>query len=106
MALISLKSGTADTIFNKLVSFFEKHNIPYNENMVRFASDGANVMFAQHNSVMSKLKKDNQHLFTMKCICHSFSLCASYACQKLPRSAEDFARDVYNYTGNSPKRIV
>jgi hypothetical protein len=41
----------------------------------------------------------------MKCICHSFHLCASYACQKLPRYIEDLTRDIYNYFGSSPKRI-
>lgn len=41
----------------------------------------------------------------MKCICHSFHLCASYAWQKLPRYIEDLTRDIYNYFGSSPKRI-
>ncbi|KAG5865962.1 hypothetical protein JTB14_012191 [Gonioctena quinquepunctata] len=41
----------------------------------------------------------------MKCNCHSFNLCASYACEKLPRGVKDFCRDVYNHVQNSPKRI-
>lgn len=41
----------------------------------------------------------------MKCICHSFHLCASYACEQLPTEIEKFTRDVYNYFSNSPKRI-
>lgn len=40
----------------------------------------------------------------MKCICHSFNLCANYACKKLPRWVEDLARDVHNYIAGSPKR--
>ncbi|KAJ8968820.1 hypothetical protein NQ314_002082 [Rhamnusium bicolor] len=40
----------------------------------------------------------------MKCICHSFHLCASYACEKLPQEVEQFCREVYNYFSNSPKR--
>lgn len=32
----------------------------------------------------------------MKCVCHSFHLCASCACKTLPRGVEDLARDVYN----------
>uniref|UniRef100_A0A1Y1MFW2 BED-type domain-containing protein n=1 Tax=Photinus pyralis TaxID=7054 RepID=A0A1Y1MFW2_PHOPY len=43
-------------------------------------------------------------IFVMKCICHSFHLCASYACEKLPEEVEKFARYVYNYFSNSPKR--
>nr|CAI5826534.1 unnamed protein product [Callosobruchus analis] len=40
----------------------------------------------------------------MKCICHSFHLYASYACEKLPQEAETFTGDIYNYCLNSPKR--
>ena len=51
------------------------------------------------------LAKDVPHLFTMKCICHSFALCASYACATLPRIIEDNCRDVYNYLNNSYNRL-
>ena len=39
----------------------------------------------------------------MRCICHSAHLCASHACKKLPRTAEELMHDVYNYFSNSPK---
>lgn len=39
----------------------------------------------------------------MKCICHSFNLCASYACKKLPQGIEDLPRGTRNYITNSPK---
>lgn len=39
----------------------------------------------------------------MKYICHSFHLCAFYACNKLPRCIEDLARDIYYYF-QSPKQ--
>ena len=51
------------------------------------------------------LRNDVKGLFIQKCICHSFALCASYACLKLPRAIEDLARDVYNYFNSSPKRM-
>ena len=40
----------------------------------------------------------------MRCICHSAHLCASHACEKLPRTAEDLLHDVYNYFCHSAKR--
>ena len=40
----------------------------------------------------------------MRCICHSAHLCASHACEKLPRTAEELLRDVYNYFYHSSKR--
>ncbi|KAI4455636.1 hat family dimerization domaincontaining protein-related [Holotrichia oblita] len=72
--------------------------------MIGFASDGANVMLGSNHSLMTLLKRDVPSLFVMKCICHSFHLCASYSCEKLPRFVEDMTRDIYN--SSSPKRIA
>ena len=73
--------------------------------MIGFASDGANAMMGAHNSLSSRLVTDIPNLFIMKCICHSFHLCASYACMSLPRAVEQLTRDVYNYFMSSPKRL-
>lgn len=81
------------------------NEIPYKENMIGLASDGANSMMGDHNSLSSRLKTDIPNLFIMKCICHSFNLCASYACITLPRTVEQLARDVYNYFMSGPKRL-
>lgn len=45
------------------------------------------------------------NIFVLKCICHSFALCASNACCKLPHFIETVTRDIHNYFANSPKRI-
>lgn len=100
-----MKDAKAEDIFGKIKSYFEEKNIPYRKNVIGFASDGANVMTGKHNSVMSRLKEEVDNIFLMRCICHSFHLCASAACEKLPRGVEDVVRDVYNYFSNSPKRI-
>ncbi len=39
----------------------------------------------------------------MRCICHTAHLCASHACEKLPQTAEELTREVYNYFSNSAK---
>lgn len=62
-------------------------------NMIGHAADGA-APFPLQTSI--------QDLFILTCVCHSFHLCASYVCSKLPRSIEDLTRDVYNYF-QSPK---
>nr|CAI5823269.1 unnamed protein product [Callosobruchus analis]CAI5844764.1 unnamed protein product [Callosobruchus analis] len=49
-------------------------------------------MFGQHHSISTLFAKGIPNLFLMKCIRHSFHLCASYACKKLPQGMEDFAR--------------
>lgn len=102
--LIKIDKADASTLYNHIVNFFETNVIPYKDNLIGIASDGANVMMGEHHSVISLLKKDIPNLYTIKCICHSFHLCASYACRKLPRFVEDLTRDIYNYFGSSPKR--
>ena len=100
-----LKDVTAQTLYNNVVNFFSENYIPYKENLIGFAADGANSMLGAHKSLSALLKADAPHLFIMKCICHSFALCASNACLKLPRSVEDLARDIYSYFNCSPKRM-
>lgn len=73
--------------------------------MIGYASVGANNMMGSHNSLATKLRNDIPNIFVFKCICHSFHLCASYSCMKLPKYVEDVARDVYNYISNNPKRL-
>ncbi|GBP15877.1 Zinc finger protein 862 [Eumeta japonica] len=105
LCLIPIVDGTATALHNACKEYFDKENIPYKENMIGFAADGANTMFGSHHSLSTLFANEIPHLFMMKCICHSFHLCASYACKTLPRGVEDFARDVYNYIQNSPKRL-
>ncbi|CAH2009382.1 unnamed protein product [Acanthoscelides obtectus] len=105
LALIPLQGATADDLHEKIVRFFDNNGIPWRNNLIGFASDGASVMVGRLNSLTTKLQAQIQNLFTLKCICHSFSLCASNACSKLPRRAEDLVRNVYNFFSNSPKRI-
>ncbi|XP_030752333.1 uncharacterized protein LOC115879579 [Sitophilus oryzae] len=105
LTLIAMKSSKAVDIYREIVSFLNKNNVPFLNNLIGFASDGANVMAGAHESVMAKLKTDIPHIFLMKCVCHSFALCSSSACMKLPRAVEDCIRNIYNYIANSPKRI-
>lgn len=102
--LVPVEDASAGRLYKALVGAFERAGVPYKDNMVGFALDGANVMMGTNHSVMMLLKKDTPNLFILKRLCHSFHLCASYACVKLPRVVEDLLRDVYNYFNASPKR--
>lgn len=101
--LIELSDATAEILFVKIIHSFKKHNVEL-ENMIGFASDGANVMMENNNSVMSRFRILIPDLFIFKCICHSFHLCASIACEKLPAYVEILVRDIHNYLNTSPKR--
>ena len=105
LGLVPVADATAQSLYNCVVQFFAHNEIPYKTSLIGFASDGASNMFGVNHSLAMLLAKDVPHLFTMKCICHSFALCASYACATLPRIIEDNCRDVYNYLNNSYKRL-
>lgn len=94
--LVSVEDASAVGIHTEIVKSLEQHNIPWKSNLIGYAADGANVMMGNNHSVNVLLKKDLPHLFFMKCICHSFALCASYAGEKIPQFVEDLVRDVYN----------
>ena len=103
--LVPVENANAQSLYEIVVKCLADEGIPYKNNMIGFASDGASVMMGAHNSLASRLKSDIPDLFIMKCICHSFHLCASYACATLPRTVEQLARDVYNYFMSSPKQL-
>ncbi|KAJ8929609.1 hypothetical protein NQ314_017686 [Rhamnusium bicolor] len=80
LALIPVGDATGAAIFDHIIAFFDKYDVPYN--CIGFASDGTNSMMGVHNSLASRMRETIPHIFIMKCICHSFHLCASYTCEK------------------------
>lgn len=104
LALIKVADATALNLYNVIVKFFNENNINYKEMMIGFASDGAANMFGIHHSVSQLFLKDIPDLFLMKCICHSFALCANEACKTLDEEVEQSVRRMHSYFKNSYKR--
>lgn len=103
--VIEVAAADATTIVTTINSLFQKEGIPI-DNIVGYASDTTNVMFGQNHSVVTLLKQRLPNLVVIKCLCHTAHLCASHACEKLPRSIESFIRDVYSHFSHSAKRIA
>lgn len=103
--LILVPDQTADGLYTAIVTFFNDNNIPYKENMVGFASDGASVMFRSKQGIAQKFRSDIPNIFITKCICHSLALCVSKACDALPLEVEKMMKDVYLYIRYSSKRL-
>lgn len=97
--LQEISNATANGVFEAIMDFFKKNNIPYQNNLIGFAS-----MFGINHSVKTLLENEVKGIFVMKCICHSLALCASYACEKIPNFVEDLVREVYVYMKYSFKR--
>lgn len=102
--LKEMAQATANDIYSEIINFFNNNSIPYKDNLIGFASDGASTMFGVRHSVKTLLENEIPHIFVMKCMCHSLALCASYAAEKLPNYVEDFIREVYTYMHQSFKR--
>ncbi|RLU25331.1 hypothetical protein DMN91_001487 [Ooceraea biroi] len=105
LELISLDA--TDCSADKLYSAFEKclksKDIPLS-NIIGMACDNASVMIGEHNSFMSRLRKEVPALIVLKCICHSSALIASKACSKLPDSCDNLLHAVATYFSGSAKR--
>lgn len=97
------QGSTAEHLYKTVINVLDNANIPH-LNLIGFASDGCNTMMGANNSVVSRLKTVYPGIVILKCICHSLHLCASHACEELPRMCEDLARDIYNFFKNSSKR--
>ncbi|KAL1478592.1 hypothetical protein MTO96_034971 [Rhipicephalus appendiculatus] len=95
--LVPVSDATASSLYSSLKAVFSNAEIPYKTNLIGFVADGANVMMGSRHSVAPLLQADIPGIYIMKCVCHSFYLCASCACKTLPRGIEDLARDVFNY---------
>lgn len=95
LGLIEVPQADAVTLHKEISGFFEASNIDYKKNLIGIAADGAAVMTGRLNSVVTKLRDDVPNIFIFKCICHSFALCSSYACKKLPIEIEILTRDIY-----------
>lgn len=97
------EGATAQHLYDCVMKVIKDANIS-EENLIGFASDGCNTMMGVNNSFSSRLKQNFPGIMILKCICHSLHICASKACEKLPRMCEDLARDVHAYFKNSSKR--
>lgn len=102
--LIELDSSTSVGIYLCFKKLLDDNNIPYN-NVVGVAADNANVMMGNIQSVRTLLRDNiNNKIIVIGCTCHSFHLCSSHACKKLPPYLEQFIHNVCNYFSHSSKR--
>uniref|UniRef100_A0A1X7V0R0 DUF4371 domain-containing protein n=1 Tax=Amphimedon queenslandica TaxID=400682 RepID=A0A1X7V0R0_AMPQE len=103
--LLEVSYGDETTPTTTILPAFHETDIPLYD-LIGYASDITNVMFGQHHSVVSSLKKKIPQLFTMNSFCHTSHLCASYSCKRLPRAIEILIPDIYSQFSHSAKRIA
>lgn len=105
LGLLEINDGsTASNIYDTLINYLTSVGIKL-ENMVGFAADNCATMMGHLNGVQSLLRKRIPNLVVIGCVSHSFNLCASNACLKLPRRVEDLVRDIYSHFSFSSRRM-
>ncbi|CAH1183927.1 unnamed protein product [Phaedon cochleariae] len=104
LCLSQVNSCYAGSLFKTVCDVLRQNKIPF-ENLVGFDADNASVMMGDKSGLKARFRDINQNIFVIGCVCHSFALCSSSACLKLPRSLEEFIRQIYNHFANSSKRL-
>lgn len=95
--------ATGENLFNIVNQCFEEDNISWKK-CLSMSSDGARAMVGEFNSVLSRVKKQQEQVWFLHCTCHVAHLAASHACNELPDVCEQLTRDVYAFFKMSGKR--
>lgn len=103
LSLIEVKDSSAKNLYEAIIDFFTRNNIN-SRNMLGLGADNASVMQGNKTGLKAQFQELIPHIFVLGCVCHSFSLCSSAACTKLPKNVEKFCRDVCNYFSHSSVR--
>lgn len=72
-------------------------------NVVSYSADDASVNFGKHNSVVTKLKEENENLIKANCRCHILRHCAKFGFKLLKYDVETLVLKIYSDFSSSPK---
>lgn len=96
-------AATGENLFNVVNEAFLEDEISW-EKCISMSSDGAKAMVGEFNSVLSRVKVQQNCVWFLHCTCHVAHLAASHACREMPDTLEQFTRDVYTFFKTSGKR--
>lgn len=100
---IEADESTAKGLYSLFKKCLTNNNLDLN-NIVGYCSDNASVMMGKNESFKTYLLKDNPHIITNGCICHSAHLVAVAAADNIPSNVETLLHNLYSYFSRSPKR--
>lgn len=95
--------ASGENLFDTVNASFKADSVPW-ENCLSMSSDGAKAMVGEFNSVLSRVKQQQENVWFLHCTCHVAHLAASHACSELPDVCEQLAKDVYVHFKSSGKR--
>ena len=83
LRLVRSRGATAEYLTGLLITTLDEMGVDPKK-MVAFSADTCNVMFGARSGVTTRLRAKNEHIFNVRCACHSIHLCSSKACKRLP----------------------
>lgn len=90
------RRAAGEELYDLIRNYFAREQIPV-ENIVGFASDGANNVAGVRNSVASRMRRDFPGIFVIKCLSHSVHLVACKAFNELPHQIEAICFATFAY---------
>lgn len=101
--LREVSNGTAEAMHQCVLGILSDHDLDIKD-CVGIATDGANSMCGEHNSLWSRLREGNPNLILVKCVCHSLDLVAAKSMETMPSALEHMVRESHNYFAHSSNR--
>ncbi|KAH7978728.1 hypothetical protein HPB49_006553 [Dermacentor silvarum] len=103
--LKEVANGTAEVMHQCVMDILSDHGLSLKD-CVGIATDGANSMCGEHNSLWSRLREGHPDLILVKCMCHSLDLVAAKSMQTMPSALEYMVRESHNYFAHSSTRLA
>uniref|UniRef100_A0A131YUN9 Zinc finger protein n=1 Tax=Rhipicephalus appendiculatus TaxID=34631 RepID=A0A131YUN9_RHIAP len=103
--LKEVANGTAEVMHHCVMNILSDHGLALRDS-VGIATDGANSMCGQHNSLWSRLRDGNPDLILIKCVCHSLDLVAAKTMETMPSALEYMVHESHNYFAPSTVRLA
>lgn len=103
LSLIPVNRTTGEALFDAVKKCLEEYELDLCQ-CIGFASDGANNMIGERNSLWSRIKESNPNCIQLKCICHSLALCIQKAFNKLPSALDFLLSEVASWFSRSSLR--
>ena len=108
LGTFELPNCKAQTITDKICSVCNDLDLPLNERMCGFGSDGASTMIGRRNGVAAKLKEIVPWLVNNHCVAHRLALACSQAADAIPfmKKFKDIVSQMHRFYDYSPVRTV
>jgi hypothetical protein len=95
---------TSDAIFENLKTRLGNNNLNICD-IIAYGADNASVNYGRHQSVFTKLLKENDKILKANCLCHVLHNTAKHGLIKYPLDVHNLVIKIYSHFSVSSKRL-